>query len=191
MRTEFSRRRRIFLASYGQNAVVHLIIAIGVAYILLHAVKLIFMVLADDPKLVLDQQILPAVALQPFSSFIKHPWVLLTYFWGHISFFNMLSNMLWLYCFGSVIQTFVGSKEIIPLFVISGIGSGLLFVAISLLWSDMPTNSYLITTLPCVLAFAVAAIVLVPRYRFYLGERFSIPLWIVFGIFLLLNVLTV
>lgn len=190
MRTEFSRRRNIFMANYGRNAVIHLIIACAVGYIILQSIKIIFFITATTPKTVFSELILPQVALQPWHQTIRHPWVIFTYFWLHASFFNMLSNMLWLYCFGSVIQSFVGHKEIVPLFLTSGILSGLLFSGISFLWPAMP-GSMVITALPVVMAFAVGAFVLVPGYRFYLGERFSIPLWIVLVVFLMLNVLSV
>jgi membrane associated rhomboid family serine protease len=168
----------------------HLIITCAVAYIILQSIKIIFFITAATPKTVFSDLILPQVALQPWQETIRHPWVLLSYFWLHASFFNMLSNMLWLYCFGSVIQSFVGHKEIVPLFLTSGILSGLIFSGISFLWPSMP-ETMIITTLPVVMAFAVGAFVLVPGYRFYLGERLSVPLWIVVVVFLMLNVLSV
>lgn len=178
------------MANYGRNAVIHLILTCAVGYIILQSIKIIFFITAATPKTVFSELILPQVALQSGQQTLHHPWVILTYFWLHASFFNMLSNMLWLYCFGSVIQSFVGHKEIVPLFLTSGILSGLLFSGISFLWPAMP-DPMIITALPVVMAFAVGAFVLVPGYRFYLGERFSIPLWIVLVVFLMLNVLSV
>lgn len=190
MRTQFYNKRNVFKAKYHHNTVMHLIIACAVAYVLLQGLSVILIVLSSTPKTVFHDLILPNIALQPFSAFIHKPWVLFSYFWMHTSFLNMLSNMLWLYCFGSVIQSFVGYQEVFPMFFISSVVSGLGFIAVSSFWSSMP-DSLILTSLPGVTAFAVAAFALVPGYRFFLTEHFSVPIWLVLVIFLMLNILTV
>src|SRR5690606_5695669 len=150
----------------------------GVGYILLHALKVIFIILSDDPASVATRQILPNFALQPWTAFWGKPWVLLTFAWGHLSFWNLLSNMLWTYCFGSVIQNLIGYKEIIPMFLVNTTIGAILYLGVSAFWKEMPANP-IFGALPGVLGFAVAAILLAPRFRFYLGDRFSIPLWLV------------
>ncbi|HET8572268.1 MAG TPA: rhomboid family intramembrane serine protease [Edaphocola sp.] len=168
----------------------HLILACAVMYILLQGVNVILIVLSPSPKTVFTQKVLPNIGLQDFRHFIHKPWVLLSYFWLHASFLNMLSNMLWLYCFGSVIQSFVGYKEVFPMFILSCLAAGLAFVGLSSFWPAIQ-GDVLLTSLPGVMAFAVGAFVLVPRYRFFLTEHFSVPIWLVVVIFIVLNVLTV
>src|SRR5690606_7386164 len=145
---------------------------------LLQALKVIFIILADDAASVAYRQIVPNFALQPWEAFWTKPWVVLSFTWGHLSFWNLLSNMLWMYCFGSVIQNLIGYKEVIPMFLINTTGGALLYLGVSAFWKDMPSNP-LFGALPGVLGFAVASFLLAPRFRFYLGERFSIPLWVV------------
>lgn len=188
MKTNYQQQRNQFQAKIGQNALIQLVMVIGVGYILVQAVNVIMLVFSREPKSVFSNIILPEVALQPFVSFIKHPWVILTYFWAHDSFWNLLSNMLWLYCFGSVIQTLIGAKEIILLFVSSCIISGLAYIGISYFWPTI-TTGMILTSLPGVVAFATAAIVLAPKYKYYLGERMAIPLWVVLIIFVFLNLM--
>lgn len=168
----------------------HLIIACAVAYVLLQGVNVILIVLSSTPKTVFQDMVLPNIALQQWGGFIQRPWVLVTYFWMHASFLNMLSNMLWLYCFGSVIQSFVGYREILPMFILSSVVSGIAYMVVSFFWKGLP-DTLLLTSLPGVMAFAVGAFALIPSYRFFLTERFSIPIWLVLVIFLVLNVLTV
>lgn len=189
MKAAFSRKRSIFQARYGQNAVLHLVLASAVGYILLQALKVIFIILSDDPASVAYQQIVPNFALQPWGAFWTKPWVVLTFTWGHLSFWNLLSNMLWMYCFGSVIQNLIGYKEVIPMFLVNTLAGALLYLGVSFMWKEMPSNP-LFGALPGVLGFAVASIVLAPRFKFYLGERFAIPLWVVILVFLLLNALS-
>jgi membrane associated rhomboid family serine protease len=189
MRTDFRQKRSIFMSNFGRNTLIQLIAAIGMGYILLHGVKVILIVLADHPKAIFPDEVLPAVALQTFPEFLKHPWTIFTYFWGHASFLNLVSNMLWLYCFGSVLQTLIGFKEIIPLYISSCILSAVLFLGVSYFWPGMP-DTMVLTALPGVTAFATAAILLAPKFRFHLGDRFAIPLWVVLIVFFLLNVLS-
>src|SRR5690606_28513805 len=79
--------------------------------------------------------------------------------------------------------------EVIPMFLINTTGGALLYLGVSAFWKDIPSNP-LFGALPGVLGFAVASFLLTPRFRFYLGERFSIPLWVVILVFLLLNAIS-
>lgn len=189
MKTLFYNQRNVFKVKYNHNAVMHLIIGCVVAYVLLQSLDVILIVLSPTPKTVFTHIILPNIGLQQFHVFIHKPWILFTYFWLHNSFLGMLSNMLWLYCFGSVIQSFVGYQEVFPMFFLSSIVAGIGYLAISFFWTSIPDTTIL-TTLPGVMVFAVGAFVLVPHYRFYLTEHFSMPISLVLAIFILLNVMT-
>lgn len=192
MKTAFTTRSYSPLApNYRHNAVLHLVIFCAVCFILLHMVSVILTVISSEPKFVFSSKVLPAVALQSADVFMHKPWVLVTYFLGHESFWNLLSNMLWLYCFGSVIQSLVGHREIIPLFVMSGLISGIIYVIFTFAWPQIPGRQALILTAqPGITAFAVAAITLAPKYRYYLGERMAIPLWLLICIYILLSCLS-
>lgn len=190
IKTQFYQTRNIFRTRYQDNKVMHLIIACAVIYVIMKSVSVILIVLSPTPKTVFSDLILPNLALQPIGSFIHKPWVLISYFWADASFFKMLGDMLWLYCFGSVIQNSIGNKEIFPMFILSGLLSGLSFVALSFFWPAL-SNSLILSTMPGVMALAVGSFVLMPGFRFFLTERFSIPIWAVLAIFIVLNVFTV
>lgn len=199
MKTEFTRQRRNLIANYGHNALIQLIAASAVGFILAYAMYVIILVLSPNQEIVINQVrqkvtfnnvISPYIGLQSFRDFLHRPWILITYAWAHIGFFNLLSNMLWLYCFGSVIQSLVGYKEIIPLFFFSYILGGCLYLGASAVWPGMPASGPMLGATPSIMGFAIAAITLAPKFKFYLGDRFSIPLWAVLCLFLILNVLS-
>jgi len=192
MKPAFTTRSYSPLApNYKHNAVLHLVIFCAVCFILLHMVSVILTVISSEPKLVFGTKVLPAVALQSSDTFVHRPWVLLTYFLGHESFWNLLSNMLWLYCFGSVIQSLVGHREIIPLFILSGLVSGAVYLIFTFSWPQMPgRNMLLLTAQPGIIAFAIAAITLAPKYKYYLGERMAIPLWLLICVYIMLSCLS-
>ena len=165
-----------------------LVVILSMGFILLHAVNIIILVLSDEPKTVFRNIVLPQVALQSWDVFIQRPWILVTYLLSHVSFWNLLSNLMWMYCFGSVIQNLVGYKEIIPLYMISALLSAGVYLGISAFWPAAHGVMY-IGALPGVMAFAIGAITLAPGFRFHIGENLAIPLWLVLVVFLLLNVL--
>ncbi|MFA6058334.1 MAG: rhomboid family intramembrane serine protease [Taibaiella sp.] len=198
MKAEFTRKRMNLMSNYGHNALIQLIAASAVGFILAYAMYIIILVLSPEQRMLVNgvyqkvtfhNAISPYIALQPFKEFLHKPWILLTYAWAHTGFLNLLSNMLWLYCFGSVIQSLVGYKEIIPLFIFSYILSGCVYLGATAVWPEMQGTSMALGALPSIMGFAIAAITLSPGFRFYLGDRLSIPLWAVLCLFLILNVL--
>ncbi|RYG42600.1 MAG: rhomboid family intramembrane serine protease [Chitinophagaceae bacterium] len=202
MKAEFTRRKMNLMSNYGHNALIQLIAASAIGYIMANAMYVIVLVMSPGQQILVDginQQvsftnaIQPYIGLQPFQEFIHRPWVLLTYAWAHtgpfIGFFKLLSNMLWLYCFGSVIQSLVGYKEVIPLFIFSYILSACVYLSVTAAWPEFPHSYMDVGAMPAVMGFAIAAITLSPAFRFYLGDRMSIPLWAVLALFLILNFL--
>jgi len=197
MKTEFSRQRSNLISNYGRNALIQLIVACAVGFILAYALFVIFLVIAPDQKMMVDglsqkvtfqHAISTYIGIRSFDEFIAKPWAFLTYAWAHQNFFQLLSNMLWLYCFGSVLQSLLGYKEIIPLFVLSSLISSLVFLGLNFFFPKIALSYYYVGALPGIMAFAIGAITLAPKFRFYLGERLAIPLWLVLGVFLLINV---
>lgn len=199
MKTQFTRNRMSYLSNYRQNALMQLIAASAIGFILAYALYVIFLVLAPDQKIWVNgvqegvtfhNTISPYIALQPFSGFLHKPWTLLTYPWAHSNFWHLLTNMLWLYCFGSVIQSLIGFKEIIPLYIISSLFAGSLFLIVNAFWPGMGGSMFILGALPGIMGFAFASITLAPRFRFYLGDRLSIPLWAVLAIFVVINLMS-
>jgi membrane associated rhomboid family serine protease len=202
MKAEFTRRRMNLMSNYGHNALIQLIIASGVGFILANAMYVILLVISpgqhimvggESQMVTFDNAIRPYIGLHPFSEFVHKPWVILTYAWAHngpyLGFLKLLSNMFWLYWFGSVVQSLVGYKEVIPLFVFTYVLGGCVYLGVTAAWPEFPRSYMDLGALPSVMGLAIAAITLSPGFRFYLGERLSIPLWAVLTLFLILNIL--
>src|SRR5690606_24385840 len=139
MKTEFTRRKMGMLSNYNNNALIKLILASAIGFILAYSMYIIILVLAPNQQLLVngvyqqvrfDNAISPYLALQPFQEFLPRPWIIFTYAWAHSGFWALLSNMLWMYCFGSVIQSLIGYKEILPLFIANYIIGGCIFLVV-------------------------------------------------------------
>jgi len=110
--------------------------------------------------------------IAPIKSFIRKPWTLVTYCFTHNGFFHLLFNMLSLFWFGSLVQEFIGSRKLLNIYLIGGIISGLIYIAVYNLLSLSPQLNNISPTIlgasAAVYAVMFAAVALLPEYEFYL-----------------------
>jgi len=189
MQNIFKRSPFSYIPGFGTNAVLQLIIANGVAFAGLEIIRVVLLVTygkVDGPNMYATS-VLPALALQDVHDYLHHFWTLLTYGWFHNGFWELFSNMLWFYCFGSLVQMLVGHKQLIPLFFYGTLFGGILY----LLAQFLPVQAFagrplLLGPLAGITAVAAAAVTIAPSYRFFIADRFSVPIVVVAGIFGLL-----
>eukprot|EP01136_Pigoraptor_vietnamica_P029113 Opistho-1_new@87065 len=110
--------------------------------------------------------------IAPIKSFIRKPWTLLTYCFTHYGFFHLLFNMLSLFWFGTLVQEFIGSRKLLNIYLIGGIISGLIYIAVYNLLALSPQLNNISPTIlgasAAVYAVMFAAVALLPEYEFYL-----------------------
>ncbi len=184
-----NRRSSFTIPGYNQNAVLQLIVACGVGFIIYHMSR-VTQIVFGVPGGLAAANTDTYTALAPLQQFRQHPWTLLTYGWMHRGFMEWLSNMVWLYCFGNVVQNLVGHRQVIPTFIYGQLLGGVFFLLTWLIPGLTSAPIAIMTANAGVMALAAATVTLAPKYRFYIGENFSIPLLVVFGIFVALNGLT-
>src|SRR6476661_785712 len=105
-----------FTRHYKDNAVMQLIVANAAAFVMFHLWVVVMRVMQYQ-ELEIFTATYRNVSLPVLSDLGSKFWTVLTYGFLHQGFFNLLSNMLWLYCFGSVVQSLVGFRQIVPLYV--------------------------------------------------------------------------
>ena len=185
MNTGRRRSALSYIPGYTNNAVLQLIIASAVAYVMLSLVwGVMTLVYQGDTNFA--QYITPNLALPRIAVFPHHWWTLLVYGWLHYpaGFWEMLSNMLWLYCFGSVVQMLLGPKQVIPMYAYCLLAGGVIYLLATLLpgeWGKSPT--FILGPRAGLIGMAAAAVTLTPKYRLYFTETFSLPLLAVAGVF--------
>ena len=176
-----------YIPGYTNNAVLKLIIISAGAYALLGVTWAIIKIAFAGDESNFVSIFLNNLALPHAAAFSKHWWTVLTYGWFQYpnNFMELLSNMLWLYLFGSVVQMLIGPKQVIPLFFYAVASGGVLFVASQLVPGTLNAPP-LLGPKAGMIGIAVAALTLAPNYRFYFTETFSVPISIVFAIFMIL-----
>jgi membrane associated rhomboid family serine protease len=123
--------------------------------------------------------------------FLGRPWTLLTYMFTHDGVWHMISNMLWLWAFGFILQDLTGSRQMGPIYMYGGmIGAVMFMVTVNL----FPVLRQSAASLPplqgggaAIMAVAVATTTLAPGYRIFPMLNGGIPLWVLTLIFILVD----
>lgn len=188
MRTDLKRSPLSSIPGYGQNAVLQLIIASGVGFVMFHFTWTIIRVAGAEDSLFYNLFTVNT-GLADVHHIMSKFWTIFTYGWVHNGFWELFSNMIWLYAFGSIVQMLVGYRQLIPLYVYS-LAVGAIFYELSQLIPGIDLHSALyFGGIAGVISFAVAALTLSPHYRFHFTQHFSIPLVVIAIIFFALAIL--
>ncbi len=144
------------------NLLQHIII-INVAVFLVFKVLAVGAALfAADLSPVLSFTSLPST----LSALLHKPWTLITYMFVHISLWEILFNMLWLYWLGRIFLEFFTPKQLGGLYFLGGIGGAALFI---LAYTALPALSgqqvALMGSSAAILAIVVGTAIYAPDYR--------------------------
>jgi membrane associated rhomboid family serine protease len=176
-----------YIPGLTNNAVLQLIMFCGAAFVVLGMVWGVTLIIYQGDSTFFNQRFLANIALPTLDGLKSHWWTILTYGWFNFNgFWELLSSMLWLYCFGSVVQMLVGYRQVIPLFAYSLLAGGVFYLLAQLMPGELGKTPHTIGLLgprAGLMGLATAAITPTPKYRFFITETFSIPLIVVAGIF--------
>ncbi len=194
MSTGRKRSALSYIPGLTNNAVLKLIIFSAVLYIMLALTWAVIMLVYQGMP-IYEQYFLPNLALPALSGIKSHWWTLFTYGWFYNfpgGFWELVSNMVWLYCFGSVVQMLVGPKQVIPLYIYCLLAGAVFYLLSQVLPGELgkaPHTIGLLGPRAGLIGMAAAAVTLTPQYRFYLTETFSIPIMAVAGVFAVLMII--
>ena len=149
------------------------LIIINVAVWLLVQIIRIFLFLYNQPDAVLATSSIIRVFGVPASltSLESKPWTLLTYMFLHIDIWHILFNMLWLYWFGKIFMEYLGSRQLLIVYLLGGISGGLVYIAafnIFPVFHPALSASYALGASASVMAIVTAISFRVPNYSIFL-----------------------
>lgn len=181
-------RKKGFTLGNDKNAVMALFVINTVFFLLLFTIEVIFS-FYEASATSFNQSVLEWFTLPSnFSSFCERPWSLVTFMFseGSSGLWKIISNMLWLFSFGSILQKLTDNDKIIPIYIYGG-WLGAFFFLVSNTFLPNTESIFLNGANPSLLAIASAATTLSPNYRLFSHIRKGIPLWIFFAIFILVD----
>jgi membrane associated rhomboid family serine protease len=125
---------------------------------------------------------------------MSQPWSIITHMFIHDNFWKIFANMLWLWCFGYILQDMTGNKKIIPVFIYGALGGALAFMlAYNLLPSlkaQLPVAD-LMGASAGVMAVAIVTTMVSPGYRIFPMIKGGIPLWVLTILYVVSDLATI
>jgi membrane associated rhomboid family serine protease len=118
-------------------------------------------------------------------------WQVLTYQVLHAGPGHLVFNMLWLLLLGPIVESMVGKRRFVILYVASGLAGGATFLALQAIWPTIAGSS-LVGASASILGTMAAAVCIAPRMaiRFWFPPV-SIPLWVLFLAAIVMALLTI
>lgn len=107
------------------------------------------------------------------------PWTIITAGFIHAGLFHILFNMLWLYWIGRILEEYMGSRKILPLYIYSVIVGCMFFVIaynIFPLFQDQVESATAVGASAAVAAVVWATVTLLPNHKIRLLFIGTVPL---------------
>lgn len=181
-------RRRFILGQPG-NPLMILFTLNAVLFLVLMISRLFYLATNQTGGAAIPQFSLQEWVAVPgnLNTLLHRPWTLLSFMFSHggtpYVFGDILlvvSNMLWLWAFGYILQDITGNNKLIPVYIYGGLAGAVFFIiACNIFPSLKPVNStlYLIGANSSLAAVAIAATIVQPSYRMFPNLGSGIPLW--------------
>ena len=176
------------------NSLTTLLIINIVAFVLLNFIKIIYL-LTGDTEAAFTQQVLNWFTLPANPAILAtRPWTLVTYMFTHYNIWLLISNLLWLWCFGYILQDLTGNKKLIPIYLYGGLAGGIFFMLTIGAFPGLRANILSIAPMmgagPAIVALAVSTTAISPKYKIFPLINGGIPLWVLSSIFVLIHFTT-
>ncbi len=122
----------------------------------------------------------------------ERPWTIVTYMFSDTSsnLIRLISNMIWLWAFGYLLQHMAGNDKLIPVYIYGGVLGGIVFMMAHYILPPLRPltgSATLLGANAATLAVAMATTTLSPDYRFFTQIRNGIPIWVLMGIYILVD----
>ncbi|MEY4628618.1 MAG: hypothetical protein RLZZ595_944 [Bacteroidota bacterium] len=170
------------------NPLVMLIILNVLFFILLNFIKSVYTFTQLQPEAfyrnIYHWFILPADPMK----LIGRPWTILTMQFTELKTIVVISNLIWLWTFGYLVQDLVGGDKLFPIYIYGAFFAGLaFFVTAQIAFPENTSSLFFNGPVAGILALAIAATTISPMYKFFPMIGGGIPLWIITIIYVALN----
>ncbi|HEX7753751.1 MAG TPA: rhomboid family intramembrane serine protease [Niabella sp.] len=139
-----------------------------------------------------NDHILSTIALSPkLGIALSKTWTFLTYSFVQVNVWELIANMLWLWCFGYIFIDITGTRKLVPLFLYATVFSGLVYVLVSRsMHPETHALPYFCGSGACILAIAVATTTIAPNYKLFPLLNGGVSLWIITLIYAVIDFAT-
>ncbi len=184
-------KQRISLGQDG-NALMALFTLNAIFFLLLLLLQVTYYFYQQTPGLYNSQVVqwfeLPA----SLTRLSERPWTLLTYVFSDTgsNIFRIITNMVWLWAFGYVLQEISGNDKIIPIYIYGGLVGGIVFIAAHYLIPPLQpavNSAALLGANSGCIAVAMATTALSPNHKFFTMIRGGISIWVLMAVYIFID----
>lgn len=191
---DYKIKRQRFTLGQPDNALVWLFAFNVIFFLVLLFIK-VAIEANDNSSAVFYSRVLPWFQLPAsVSTFAGRPWTFFTFMFSEVEILRGVSNMLWLWAFGSILQNLSGNKKLVPVYLYGGFAAALFYIAASYLLPTNKVNNYssaLLGANASIMAIAAAATMIAPGYRIFRHINGGIPLWILTMVYFTIDLVSV
>lgn len=172
------------------NTLMILISLNAIVFITVWFLQIIYFIIQATPGS-FETNVLPLFIMPAkLSELATKPWTVLTNMFVHIRLITFITNMLWLWAFGSILQGIAGNRKLVPVYIYGGFAGAIAFVAANYLLPQLKPAinvSFLHGANAATMAIAVATTALAPDYRFFKMLNGGIPIWILTLLYVIID----
>ena len=182
-------RRRLSLGQDG-NALMGLFTINIVFFLILLILQVVYFFFQKGEGLFFSEVVQYFEMPAQLTRLSERPWTILTYMFSHVSVWQILSNSLWLWAFGFILQELTGNKKLIPIYIYGGLAGGLIFILANYIIPPLRpsvSSAVLLGGNAATMAVAVATTTLAPDFRFFRNLNGGIPIWVLTLIYILID----
>lgn len=186
--------------SFGtkMNPLVVLIAISMIIFVVLALFRAIILVMnseGTDIQPAFEDNILKWFALSPVAGVsLTRAWTLVTHSFVHIGFWQLLTDVLWLWCFGHIFIDLTGNRKLVPVFLYGTLAgaAGFLITAsfVPSLTNATAGGQYFYGCGAGILGVCMAAVTINPNYKLFPMIGGGISLWIIGIIYLVIDMAT-
>jgi membrane associated rhomboid family serine protease len=184
-------KRNRFTLGQDNNALMNLFVLNVIFFLILLTLQVGYYFYQQTPQLFYAQVVQWFELPSNLTKLSERPWTLITFMFSDTStnLMRIISNMLWLWAFGYILQEMTGNDKIIPIFIYGGLLGGIVFIAANY---SIPAlrgvnSGGLLGANAGTMAVAMATTTLSPNHRFFTQIRGGIPIWVLMAIYLIID----
>lgn len=179
-----------FIKYISKSDILKIVVATTLFFVIVQSIR-ITLLMNDEPTTFYDTHVWNNIGItSTFSSWITHFWSIITFMFAEDNFMQVIGNMIWLWVFGSVIEDLKGSYRVLPIYLMGGIVSAIVFILLGTILKPTDIHFYA-GAMPSIMAVAVATILYKPNYQFWFIFGKGIPVWIFGVVYFILQLVTI
>lgn len=189
---EFKKPKKGILLGYDGNAMVALF-AINIIFFLLLMLIQVAYYYMQQSTAVYNTEIVQWFEMPAsITKLSERPWTIITYMFSDtgLNIIRLISNMIWLWAFGYLLQQMAGNDKLIPIYIYGGLLGAIVFIVVHYFippLQPMKNSAALLGANAATLAVAMATTTLSPDHRFFTQIRKGIPIWVLMSIYIIID----